>query len=118
MRNTLFGFLLLLFFVPHLSCAENSAVDHTASRHHRVHHAESHSKSQYAQKVDLNQASASDLMTLKGIGAKKASEIVAFRRAHGNFNTVNDLTKVKGIGEKTVARLEKNNPGRIVVNMA
>lgn len=118
MRNVLYAFLLMLFFVPHFSYAENSPVDQALLHHHRAQRVTSESKSRYSQKVDLNQASASDLMTLKGIGSKKASEIVAYRKAHGDFTTVKDLTKVKGIGKKTAVRLEKNNPGRIVVNKA
>ena len=49
--------------------------------------------------VDINSASAEELMKIKGIGAKKAQEIVAFR-AENCFSSVDELTKVKGIGKK------------------
>jgi competence protein ComEA len=65
--------------------------------------------------VNINTADAKTLMTLKGIGAKKAEVIVAYRTKNGNFATVDDLSKVKGIGEKGLARLIKNNPDRIVI---
>ena len=39
-------------------------------------------------------------MTLKGIGHKKAQAILAYREQIGAFKSIDDLTKVKGIGEK------------------
>ena len=55
--------------------------------------------------VNINTATAAELQTLKGIGAKKAADIVAYREQNGPFKTVEDLVKVKGIGPATV---EKN----------
>ncbi len=54
--------------------------------------------------VDINNASAKELSSLKGVGAKKAEAIVSFRKGHC-FKSVDELAKVKGIGKKTV---EKN----------
>lgn len=67
------------------------------------------------QPIDINTASAATLETLKGIGPKKAEAIVQYRRQNGSFGTLQDLTKVKGIGSAFLARLEKRNPGRLVV---
>jgi len=53
--------------------------------------------------VDINKADAESLAAaLKGIGQSKAEAIVAYRDKHGPFKAVDDLTLVKGIGEKTV----------------
>ena len=76
------------------------------------------SKSDNTQPVDINHADATQFATLKGIGPKKAEAIVAYRTAHGAFKTVNDLAGVKGIGAKSVARLQTNNPGRLTINTA
>lgn len=58
--------------------------------------------------VNINTADAQALTKLKGIGAKKAEAIVAFRKANGAFKTVDQLADVKGIGEKTVEANRKN----------
>lgn len=86
------------------------------SQHHKHHHVTVHSKSKNTRVVDINHADADELATLKGIGLKKANKIIAYRAAHGNFKSVDDLTKVNGMGVKTLARLETNNPGRITIN--
>jgi competence protein ComEA len=54
--------------------------------------------------LNLNQADADALELLPGIGPVKAERIVVFRRSHP-FRRVDDLTRVKGIGRKTLARL-------------
>ncbi len=52
--------------------------------------------------VNVNKADANAIAeALNGIGQKKAEAIVKFRQEHGNFKSLNDLQKVKGIGEKT-----------------
>ena len=54
--------------------------------------------------VDMNNASKTELMTLKGIGSKKAESIINYRKEHC-FKSVKGLTAVKGIGVKFI---EKN----------
>lgn len=56
-------------------------------------------------KVSLNLADASQLQTIPGIGAKKAQDIIAYREANGGFQSVDDLGKVSGIGEKTLEKI-------------
>jgi len=53
--------------------------------------------------VDINTADAKTISnSLKGIGMKKAEDIIAYRSKHGDFKSIQDLAKVKGIGIKTV----------------
>ena len=47
-------------------------------------------------KVNVNTATAKDLMKVKGLNASKARVIVSYRKKHGDFKTVDDLAKVKG----------------------
>ena len=56
-------------------------------------------------RLDLNKASAGELMALPGIGEKRAVAIVAWRDANGPFRSIDDLDKVRGIGPATLDRL-------------
>ena len=59
--------------------------------------------------VNVNKADAKTLsMELKGIGLKKATAIVAYRDLNGAFESVEDLTKVKGISDKTIEKNRNN----------
>ncbi len=63
-----------------------------------------------ADTVNINQASAAELaQNLSGVGTVKAQAIVDYRDTHGPFVSVEQLTEVKGIGE----RLLDNNRERI-----
>lgn len=50
--------------------------------------------------IPINTADADTLMQLKGIGPVLAQRIIEYREAHGGFRTVDELTQVKGIGDK------------------
>jgi competence protein ComEA len=57
--------------------------------------------------VDVNTANSDALRGIKGIGPAKAKAILDERQAHGPFKDAGDLsTRVKGMGGKTVQRLE------------
>ena len=55
--------------------------------------------------LDLNTASAEELAELPGIGAELAERVAAWREENGPFETVEDLMKVSGIGEKKLEGL-------------
>ena len=57
--------------------------------------------------LDLNDASAGELICLPGIGPAKAEAIIARRTELGGFQTREDVLSVPGIGEAT---LEKISP--------
>lgn len=66
----------------------------------------SHSpKSELTNVVNINTASLKQLCTLVGIGEVKAKAIIAWREENGAFSSIEDITQVKGIGDKT---FEKN----------
>lgn len=50
-------------------------------------------------KVNVNKATAKELMKVKGLNAAKARAIIAYRKKHGDFKTLNDLTNVKGFNK-------------------
>jgi len=55
--------------------------------------------------IDLNTATVKELTSLYGIGKAKAEAIVKYRKTH-SFKSVDDLKKVKGIGNKLFAKLK------------
>ncbi len=57
--------------------------------------------------ININKATAEQLMTLPGIGEAKAKAIVAYRNEHGAFQKNKDLMKVTGIGEKMYSQLSE-----------
>lgn len=56
--------------------------------------------------VDINHATVEELSALHGVGEAKAKRIVAYRESHC-FQSIDELSQVKGIGEKTVAKNKK-----------
>lgn len=54
--------------------------------------------------IDINSASLEQINELVGIGDKKAKDIMDSRQSQGPFASFSDITRVKGIGEKTVAK--------------
>lgn len=57
------------------------------------------------EKINLNTASESQLLSVNGIGPTKAKSIVKFREQHGKFESVDQLKEVKGIGAKTLEKI-------------
>ena len=57
-------------------------------------------------KVNINTADATEVQQLSGIGEKKAADIIKYREENGSFRAIEDLTKVSGIGEKTLENLK------------
>jgi competence protein ComEA len=58
--------------------------------------------------VNVNTADASELQGIKGLGASKSQAIVDERDANGPFANSDDLAdRIKGLGTKSVARLEE-----------
>ncbi len=58
------------------------------------------------EKININTASLKELQKLPQIGAKVAQRIIDYRKAHEKFNKIEEIMKVKGIGEKTFKQLK------------
>lgn len=59
------------------------------------------------QKINVNKASAKELMKVKGINAAKARAIVAYRKKNGDFKSIEDLSNVKGFKKANMKQIEE-----------
>lgn len=56
-------------------------------------------------KININSASAAELQQLSGIGVSLSAHIVDYRESNGPFASVDELSKVSGIGEARLAAI-------------
>lgn len=56
--------------------------------------------------ISINSATATQLTSLPGIGATYAQRIIEYRETNGDFTSVDELVKVRGIGEKTLEKIK------------
>ncbi|WP_430603867.1 competence protein ComEA [Enterococcus sp. DIV0724b] len=66
------------------------------------------SQSKDTSKINLNQASETELQTLPGVGQKKAQEIIRYREENDGFKSIEDLKNISGFGEKTFDKLKES----------
>ena len=57
-------------------------------------------------KISINTDSIADLTTLSGIGEAKAKAIIEYRKANGNFATIEDIKKVPGISDNIYEKIK------------
>lgn len=57
--------------------------------------------------INLNSATSEQLQEVPGIGPATAEKILRMRKAHGPFNTVDDLLAIRGIGRKRLDKMRK-----------
>lgn len=66
----------------------------------------SNDKNEANGKVSLNKATLDELMTLDGIGEKKAQAIINYRNKNNGFKTIEELLEVDGIGSTTYEKIK------------
>ena len=56
--------------------------------------------------ISINTATKEELMTLTGIGEKKAEDIIKYREENGEFTSIEDIKNVKGIGDSLFEKIK------------
>ena len=93
-KSILFGFIALIALASHSASLANPADQGKALMSEQVQ-----------EQININTASAGEIAaSLKGVGLKTAEAIVAYRDTHGEFQSLDSLTMVKGVGSKTVSK--------------
>jgi competence protein ComEA len=59
-------------------------------------------------KININKADENELQNLPGVGPAKAAAIIQYRKENGPFQTVEDIKKISGIGDKTFEKLKES----------
>ncbi len=59
-------------------------------------------------KVNINTATKDELMTISGIGEAKANAIISYREENGNFEKIEDIMNVSGIGQSLYDKIKEN----------
>lgn len=60
-----------------------------------------------AETIHLNQATAEELQTLRGVGPALSLRIIEYRTEHGPFSSIDQLTAVKGLGQAKLAKFKE-----------
>lgn len=58
------------------------------------------------EKININKATQTELETLPGIGPSTAIRIVEYRKEHGKFNSIEDIKKISGIGDRKFSQIK------------
>jgi len=93
MRSTAIAVLLLTLFAPSFAAAATPLATAAESR------------ASAPRKLDVNRATAAELVGIPGIGERLAQAILELRERKGSFTKLEELLEVRGIGEKNFAGL-------------
>lgn len=104
LTHSLQAMVFITFFVLTLAFSTTTYADETMQNGQELE-AQVSSKMTQTQ-YDLNVASVKELASIKGIGLKKAQAIVAYRDQHGDFENIEAVTKVKGLGNKLLQKMK------------
>ena len=96
-RKALFAIVAIIFIGSIIKLAYNpqaSAIDIIQEKNHQI--------------VNINTASNLELESIPGIGQVTATRIIDYRNQHGKFSSIEDLKKVKGIGDRKAQTISQH----------
>lgn len=88
-------------WLPFLKALPNDSIKHASSQQYKG------KTLSIKGKKDINKATKSDLMKVKGIGENRANQIIEFRNERKGLEDMQELLSIKGIGKKTLAKIEQ-----------
>ena len=59
-------------------------------------------------KININTASFDELVSLQGIGEKKANSIIEYRKRNGFFKSIDEIKNVEGIGDALFNQIKED----------
>ena len=105
LKNTAVLLVSIFFMLSHPVLAEPCFDNPQSAYNYLLTQETAQTQARDQSSININRATEAELVSLNGIGSSKAQAIILYRDMFGGFNTVDELTKVKGIGAKTI---EKN----------
>lgn len=98
--------LLLTFAVIAVLSIMIIAKGNFAERAKPASRAASSAASQTAGKININEADKEELMSLEGIGDKKAEAIIERRETYAPFSDISEIKNVEGIGDGVFEKIK------------
>jgi len=95
---------VVLLISPSITFAKETRVSQSVAKQSPQEHTTQVEKQQV---INLNKSTFEQLISLKGVGHTRAQAIIVYRQQAGGFKSVDELTKVSGIGEKIVKQNRK-----------
>ncbi|KRG10312.1 helix-hairpin-helix domain-containing protein [Staphylococcus sp. NAM3COL9] len=101
-----------LIYVPkkeetiNLNQQANENINNSTNRSTSSNSTKVNDNSTNKEKININSATETELLTVPGIGPTKAKSIIEYREQNGAFESIEQLTEVKGIGAKTLEKFE------------
>jgi competence protein ComEA len=94
-------------FAPELLLKENRQIEKKIAEPPKVSlNPEDPDSKTSNKKINLNTATLQELDSLPGIGKELGKRILDYRESKGNFSSIEELQKIKGIGQKTFEKLK------------
>lgn len=101
--------LYFAFSIPKVNdetvLSKTVTISETYSISQQISNKNGNSESSIDYPININTCTVDDLVTINGIGEKKASAIVEYRDVIGGYTSVEEIKNIKGIGDKVFDKI-------------